>query len=103
MMATMIPKRPKADPKISIMSILTKVEGVWESERAQPAPETPTHTPQNRLERPTESPAPKMAKDLESCCKGERRKLPGRRYHCRYRLGILSLTGQQLHSFSFPE
>lgn len=61
-MPIITPKSPSADPKISMMRILTKVEGVYESARAQPAPTTPTHTPQKRLERPTESPDPKIAK-----------------------------------------
>jgi hypothetical protein len=40
------------------------VEGVCASARAHPEPVTPTHTPQNRFERPTERPLPKRAKDL---------------------------------------
>ncbi len=63
----MTPKSPRALPKISIMRILTKVEGVCESAKAQPAPLTPTHTPQNKFERPTDNPAPKTAKDLDNC------------------------------------
>ena len=59
--ATMTPNRPRALPKISIIKIFTKVDGVWASAKAHPAPLTPTHTPQNRLERPTERPAPKTA------------------------------------------
>ena len=57
----MTPNRPRALPKISIIRILTKVEGVYASERAAPAPVTPTQTPQTKLERPTEIPAPKIA------------------------------------------
>jgi hypothetical protein len=57
----MTPNRPRALPKISIMRILTKVEGVYASARAQPAPTTPTQMPQKRLERPTERPEPKTA------------------------------------------
>lgn len=60
----MTPNRPRALPKISIISIFTNVDGVWASARAQPDPVTPTHTPQNKLESPTEMPAPKMAKAL---------------------------------------
>jgi hypothetical protein len=57
----MTPNNPRALPKISIMRILTKVEGVWASAKAQPDPVTPTQTPQNKFERPTERPAPKRA------------------------------------------
>ena len=57
----MTPNKPSALPKISIIKILTKVEGVWASESAQPAPVTPTHTPQNKLESPTDKPEPKIA------------------------------------------
>ena len=64
MMPIITPKSPSALPKISTMSILTKVEGVCASARAHPEPVTPTHTPQNRFERPTERPLPKRAKDL---------------------------------------
>lgn len=58
----MTPKRPSALPKISMIKILTKVDGVCASASAHPAPVTPTHTPQNKFERPTERPAPKIAK-----------------------------------------
>lgn len=64
MMPMMTPKRPRALPKISTMRIFTKVEGVWASARAHPEPVTPTHTPQNKFERPTERPEPNRAKDL---------------------------------------
>lgn len=64
MMPMMTPKSPRALPKISTMRILTNVEGVCASARAQPDPVTPTQTPQNRFERPTERPLPKRAKDL---------------------------------------
>jgi hypothetical protein len=47
-----------------MMRIFTKVAGVCASANAQPEPVTPTHTPQNRLDRPTERPLPKIAKDL---------------------------------------
>lgn len=57
----MTPNNPSALPKISIINILTKVLGVYESASAHPAPVTPTHTPQKRLERPTLKPAPKIA------------------------------------------
>lgn len=62
----MTPKRPKALPKISTIRIFTKVEGVCASARAHPEPVTPTQTPQNRFESPTERPAPNMAKALKS-------------------------------------
>lgn len=61
MMPTITPNSPRALPKISIMRILTNVEGVWASAKAQPAPVTPTHTPQNKFDNPTERPAPKIA------------------------------------------
>ncbi len=61
MMPTITPKSPRALPKISMIRIFTKVEGVCESAKAAPAPVTPTQTPQKRFDRPTESPAPKMA------------------------------------------
>lgn len=60
-MPTITPKRPRALPKISTIRILTKVDGVWASASAQPAPTTPTQIPQNRFERPTDKPAPKIA------------------------------------------
>ena len=44
------------------MRILTNVEGVWASANAHPAPVTPTQTPQNKLDRPTDIPAPKIPK-----------------------------------------
>lgn len=59
---TITPKSPRALPKISMIRILTNVEGVYASAKAQPAPVTPTHTPQNKLERPTERPDPKIPK-----------------------------------------
>ena len=40
----MIPNNPKADPKISIINILTNVSGVWASDIAHPEPVTPTQT-----------------------------------------------------------
>jgi hypothetical protein len=58
----MTPNNPRALPKISIIKILTKVDGVYTSARAQPAPVTPTATPQNKFDRPTDIPAPKMQK-----------------------------------------
>merc|ERR1719321_74848 len=59
MIPTMTPKRPRALPKISTMSIFTKSSGLWASPRAQPLPETPTQIPQKRLESPTERPTAK--------------------------------------------
>ena len=61
MIPTITPKSPKALPKISIMRILTNVDGVWASANAQPAPVTPTQTPQNKFDRPTDKPAPNNA------------------------------------------
>ena len=57
----MTPNNPSALPKISIIKILTKVDGVYESARAAPAPVIPTQTPHTRFEIPTDSPAPKIA------------------------------------------
>ena len=42
MIPTMTPNRPRADPKISITSILTKVSGVCASDKAHPEPVIPT-------------------------------------------------------------
>jgi hypothetical protein len=64
MMPMMTPNSPRALPKISMMRIFTKVAGVCASAKAHPEPVTPTHTPQNRFDRPTERPLPKIAKDL---------------------------------------
>ena len=61
-MPTMIPKSPSAEPKISMIKIFTKVEGVWASARAHPAPVIPTATPQKRFESPTLIPAVNIAK-----------------------------------------
>jgi hypothetical protein len=63
-MPTITPNSPSALPKISMMRILTKVEGVCASAKAQPAPVTPTQTPQNKFDRPTDSPAPNRANAL---------------------------------------
>ena len=59
MMPTMMPKSPSADPKISMINIFTKVDGVCASARAHPDPTTPTQMPQTRFEMPTERPVPK--------------------------------------------
>ena len=61
---TITPNRPRALPKISIIRILTNVDGVWASARAQPEPVTPTQTPHTKLDIPTDRPAPKRANDL---------------------------------------
>ena len=42
MIPTITPKRPSADPKISMTKILTNVSGVWASEMAHPDPVIPT-------------------------------------------------------------
>ena len=57
----MTPNNPRALPKISIIRILTNVDGVYESASAAPAPVIPTHIPQTRFEIPTDNPAPKIA------------------------------------------
>jgi len=74
MIPTMTPNNPRADPKISITRILTKVSGVYASDRAHPDPVIPTAMlcffcyiindkilkkklyPQTRLLIPTETP-----------------------------------------------
>ena len=61
MMPIITPNSPKALPKISIIKILTKVEGVCASARAAPDPVTPTQIPQQRLDNPTANPAQKRA------------------------------------------
>lgn len=65
-MPMITPNNPKALPKISMMRILTKVDGVCASARAAPEPVTPTQIPQQRLERPTARPAPNKAYPLNS-------------------------------------
>jgi len=59
-METMTPNRPIALPKISTIRILTNRAGSWASARAAPDPTIPTHTPQNKFEKPTVRPAPNM-------------------------------------------
>lgn len=44
MMPTMTPKRPRAEPKISTIRILTKRVPFWASARAHELPVTPTHS-----------------------------------------------------------
>ena len=61
MMPTITPNKPNALPKISMISILTKVDGVYASASAQPAPTTPTQTPHTKFDKPTDNPAPKKA------------------------------------------
>lgn len=51
---------PNAEPKISMMSILTKRSGRWASPSAHPEPETPTQMPQNKFENPTLNPTVNM-------------------------------------------
>ncbi|TEB18899.1 hypothetical protein C9890_0300, partial [Perkinsus sp. BL_2016] len=53
---TIIPNNPRADPKISTISIFTKSSGFCASPKAQPLPDIPTHTPQNKLDKPTLKP-----------------------------------------------
>jgi len=60
MIPIITPNSPRALPKISMIKIFTNVEGVWTSAKAAPAPVTPTATPQNKLDRPTDIPAPNM-------------------------------------------
>jgi len=59
-METMTPNRPIALPKISTIRILTNRAGSCASASAAPDPTMPTQIPQNRLEKPTVSPAPNM-------------------------------------------
>ena len=66
MIPIMTPNKPKALPKISMIRILTKVDGVWASAKAAPDPVTPTQMPQHRLDRPTAKPAEKRAYPLNS-------------------------------------
>lgn len=61
-MATIIPKRPIALPKISMIRILTKRAEFWASANAAPDPTIPTHNPQARLHIPTLIPAAKIWK-----------------------------------------
>ena len=61
MIPTMTPNNPRAEPKISIIKILTKVDGVWASARAAPDPVTPTQIPQTRFDKTTRRPAAKSA------------------------------------------
>lgn len=61
MMATMIPKMPSADAKISTIKILTKSEPSCASASAQLLPAMPTATPEAMLLIPTESPEEKVA------------------------------------------
>merc|ERR1712166_1036216 len=58
-MPTMIPKGPRAEPKISMTRILTNMRGSCASDRAQAEPTTPTQIPQKRLARPTVMPVQK--------------------------------------------
>lgn len=44
MIPTMIPNKPKALPKISMINIFTNVSGVCASAKAHPDPVTPTQT-----------------------------------------------------------
>merc|ERR1711924_261913 len=59
MIPTITPKSPRAEPKISSISIFTKRSGFCASPRAQPEPDTPTQIPQNRLDKPTKRPVAK--------------------------------------------
>jgi len=59
MMPTMMPNNPRAEPKISMMSIFTNILASCASEMAQELPTTPTQIPQKRLARPTVMPAAK--------------------------------------------
>ena len=59
-MATMTPKRPMAEPKISMIRILTNRELFAASARAAPEPTIPTHIPQAKFVNPTVKPAANM-------------------------------------------
>ena len=63
---TMIPYSPRALAKISTMSIDTKVAGACAWVFAVPDPMTPTESPQNKLLKPTVSPAAKKANPVNS-------------------------------------
>ena len=58
-MPIITPNSPRALPNISMINILTKVEGVYTSANAHPVPVIPTATPQNKFDKPTDMPAPK--------------------------------------------
>ena len=60
--AMMRPKRPMAEPKISMMRILTKSVESAASANAAPDPTMPTQIPHARLQMPTVSPAPNILK-----------------------------------------
>ena len=60
----MIPKRPMALPKISIIKSLTKRAEFCASERAAPDPTIPTQIPQARLDKPTVRPAANIRKPV---------------------------------------
>ena len=64
MIPIITPNRPRALPKISIIKILTKVDGVCASANAAPDPVTPTQIPQQRLETPTARPPANKAYPL---------------------------------------
>ena len=55
-----IPKRPIALAKISIIRILTNKAGFAASAKAAPEPTTPTAKPQTKFEKPTVNPPPKI-------------------------------------------
>lgn len=59
-MPTISPKSPIAEPKISIIKILTNNIGLAASLRAAPEPTMPTAMPQNKLTKPTARPAPNI-------------------------------------------
>lgn len=56
-MPIMSPYRPKAEAKISIISMDTKVSGFWACVLTVPEPITPTDMPHDKLLTPTTRPA----------------------------------------------
>ncbi len=55
---TIKPNKPIALANISIIRIRTNNEEFCASAKAAPDPTRPTHTPQNKLHKPTVKPAP---------------------------------------------
>lgn len=59
-MPTIKPKSPMAEPKISMMRILTNNDEFAASANAAPEPTIPTDIPQNKLTKPTDKPEPNI-------------------------------------------
>lgn len=60
-MPTMIPKSPRAEPKISMIRILTNMRGSCASDRAQAEPTTPTQIPQKKVGKADSDASPEKA------------------------------------------